>query len=202
MDKDNSNNIDNINESSDRSRDGVFRGRKVNEKKGVKYYLKEWILPIAIAFVLAMIIHKTWFYLIKIPSGSMRPTIMEGDKILVTRVHNTDKLKRGDIIVFHSDELQLDLIKRLIGLPGDRIEIKENGDLYINGQKQNEPYVVNQLGIESKFEVPEDKFLFLGDNRANSKDARLWDEPYISKDKVMGKAQFIVTPIKRFGKLK
>src|SRR3712207_219716 len=125
MDKDNSNNIDNSNESSDRSRDGIFRGRKVNEKKGVKYYLKEWILPIAIAFVLAMIIHKTWFYLIKIPSGSMRPTIMEGDKILVTRVHNTDKLKRGDIIVFHSDELELDLIKRLIGLPGDRIEIKE-----------------------------------------------------------------------------
>lgn len=202
MDKDNSTNIYNSNESSDRSRDGVFRGRKVNDKKGVRYYLKEWILPIAIAFLLAMIIHKTLFYLIKIPSGSMRPTIMEGDKILVTRVHDTDKLKRGDIIVFHSDELQLDLIKRLIGLPGDRIEIKENGDLYINGQKQNESYVVNQLGIESKFEVPEGKFLFLGDNRANSKDARLWDKPYISKDKVMGKAQFIVTPVKRFGKLK
>ena len=161
MDADN-NNTDDSNQFSERSKDGVFKGRNLNKKKDLKYYLKEWVLPIAIACVIVMMIHKTWFYFIKISSPSMRPTIMEGDKILVTKVYNTDKLKRGDIIVFHLDQLQLDLIKRLIGIPGDKVEITENGDLYINGQKRNESYVVNQMGIKSKFKVPKDKFLFLG----------------------------------------
>ncbi|WP_142415073.1 signal peptidase I [Hathewaya massiliensis] len=176
--------------------------RRENQDKGFAYYIKEWILPIVVAFIIATLINKFWFFNIKVPTESMYPAIVPGDRILVTRIYKKENLNRGDIIVFHSDELGEDLIKRLIGLPGDKVQVKKDGSLYINGEKREESYVVNQGEKEKEFVVPKDSFLFMGDNRANSLDSRYWKNPYISKEKIMGKAQFIITPFKRTGKLK
>ena len=78
-----------------------------------------------IALVLAFLINKFLIFKVKIPSESMVPTLNVGDRLFVTRIYNPEKLKRGDIVVFHSDEKNEDMIKRLIGLPGDKVVIKD-----------------------------------------------------------------------------
>jgi len=165
-----------------------------------KKLFSDWILPIVFAIILATLINKLWFYQIKVPSASMYPTIKIGDKITVTRIYNKENLKRGDLIVFKSDELQEDLIKRLIGIPGDEVIIKNKGQVFINGIKIEEPYVVNMEDLDKKFKVPQNKYLFFGDNRADSRDARRWENPYIDSKDIEGKAQFVIYPFKRLGK--
>ena len=166
----------------------------------IKKFIQEWVIPIGAALLIAFIIHTFIFFQIKVPSESMYPTIKIGDRILVTKVYDKSKLKNGDIVVFYSDELKLTLIKRLIGVPGDEVKVNAAGEVYINGKKLDEPYVVNKSNISKNFKVPEGKYLFFGDNRAVSDDARLWNNPYIDGKEIKGKAQVIVFPFKRFGK--
>lgn len=166
------------------------------EKKG--NFFTEWVIPIAIALVLALLIKQFLIFKVYIPSGSMIPTLNEGDQLFVTRVYNLDNLKRGDILVFDSDELNDVLIKRLIGLPGDKIKIV-SGTVYVNGEELEEDYVKNPDHISGEFEVPEGKYFFLGDNRAISYDARRWENPYIDGGDIRAKAQIRVYPFSDFG---
>ena len=169
----------------------------------VKKIFRDWVLPIIAAIIIAFIINKVVFFNVSVPTGSMLPTINLNDKILVTRVHNKNNLKHGDIIVFHSDELGEDLIKRLIGLPNDEVEIRDDGSVYINKEKVDESYVVNPGGKAGmEFTVPEDSYFFMGDNRMNSLDARYWVSPFIPKADIMGKARIRISPFSSFGKLK
>lgn len=165
-------------------------------------FFKEWVLPILAALVIAVVINKTLFFKSKIPTTSMHPTIKKGDHIFVTRVYNTEKLKRGDIVLFNSKELDMLLVKRLIGMPGDKIEIKEGGVLYINGVKTDEPYVVRKDNKTASFTVSDNSFLFLGDNRIDSFDSRYWKMPYISKKDIVGKAWMVIFPFDRINILK
>jgi signal peptidase I len=168
----------------------------------IKKIFKDWILPILAAIIIAFIINKVIFFNVSVPTGSMLPTINLDDKILVTRVHNKNNLKHGDIVVFNSDELNEDLIKRLIGLPNDEVEIRDDGSLYINKEKIEESYVVNPGGKSGlTFTVPKDSYFFMGDNRINSLDARYWANPFIPKKDIMGKARITISPFSRFGKL-
>jgi len=159
-----------------------------------------WVIPIVAAIILAALIRQFIFFQVTVPTTSMYPTIKTDDKITVTRVYKKENLKRGDIIVFKSDELRETLIKRLIGLPGDEIVIKNKGQVFINGVKTEEPYVVYPEDLDKKFKIPKNKYFFLGDNRVNSLDARRWKNPYIDSKDIVGKAQFIISPFKRFGK--
>lgn len=168
----------------------------------VKKIFKDWIVPIIAAIIIAFMINKFVFFNVIVPTGSMIPTINLKDKILVTRVHNKNNLKNGDVVVFHSDELEEDLIKRLIGKPNDEVEVREDGSLYVNQIKIDESYVVYPGGKTGKFKVPENSYFFMGDNRANSLDARYWQQPFISEKDIMGKARIIISPFSRFGKLK
>lgn len=172
--------------------------------------LYDWGIPILVAVIVYIIITKLLFFNIKVPTSSMYPTIKPGDRIVTTVVHNVSKLKREDIIVFYSREKKERMVKRLIGLPGDVIDIKRDGSVYINGKKLNEPYVKNQIkeneiyfGIHlGKYKVPEGHYFFLGDNRANSWDSRYWKNPYIDGKDIIGKARFVFFPFSRFGRLK
>ncbi len=159
----------------------------------------DWIVPILMAIVLALLINKFWFFTVTIPSESMVPTIKIKDRIVVTRIYDRGSLKRGDIVVFYSKELEDTLIKRLIGLPGDRVEVVEGGQVFINGEKLDEPYVVYPENLQRSFTVGEDKYLFFGDNRAVSNDARRWENPYIDGKDIKGKARFIIFPFRRAG---
>ena len=164
-------------------------------------FFKEWVLPIISAIVICLLLNKFVFFNVQVPTGSMIPTINLENRLVVTRVHNLGNLKRGDVIVFYSDELSERLVKRLIGLPGDKIEIK-NGVVSVNGEQLKEDYVENKDKYNGTFEVPNGKYFFLGDNRPISDDARYWKNPYIDGSAIEGKAQFIFYPFGSFGAVK
>jgi signal peptidase I len=173
-----------------------------NEVKGI---VREWILPLISAVVIALLINKFLFFLARIPSTSMHPTLKVEDRIFVTRIYNKNNLKRGDIVLFNSKELGSILVKRLIGLPGESVEVKVEGEdiaVYINGTKLDEPYVSSISKKGGSFQVPEDSYLFLGDNRRDSLDSRYWKSPYIYKGDIIGKAWAILFPFSRISMLK
>lgn len=164
-------------------------------------FIKEWAIPIISAIILAYLINKFLLFKVLIPSESMVPTLNVDDRLFVTRVYNPDKLKRGEVIVFYSEELQELLIKRLIGLPGDKIKI-EDGTVFLNGERLEENYIGNEDEFNGEYEVPEGKYFFLGDNRLLSKDSRYWINPYIDGKDIKGKAQIKVYPFDEIGKIK
>ena len=177
-----------------------YVGRVRIELKKTNFFT-EWVVPILIALVLAFLINKFLIFKVKIPSESMVPTLNVGDRLFVTRIYNPEKLKRGDIVVFHSDEKNEDMIKRLIGLPGDKVVIKD-GIVTVNGETLKENYIGTADNYSGEFEVPEGKYFFLGDNRYWSLDSRYWENPYIDGSKIKGKAQIKVYPWSEFGKIK
>lgn len=174
----------------------------MNDK--IKAFIKEWVIPICLEVLVVLFIVKYVVFLVNVPTGSMIPTIDEHSWLFARRVHNPEKaLKRGDIVIFNSDEAEKILIKRLIGLPGETVEVLLNGEVLVDGEKLDEPYVINQQnGYEGVFEVPEGSYLFFGDNRSGSFDARYWDSPYISEDDIIGEAGFTILPFEDFGFVK
>ncbi|NLJ58694.1 MAG: signal peptidase I [Tissierellia bacterium] len=168
----------------------------------MKKFINEWVIPVIIALVIVLFLNKFIFILVTVPTGSMETAIMPGDRLYVNRLFNTENAKRGDILVFHSDEMNEKLVKRLIGLPGETVEINLEGEVFINGEKIEEPYVRETRGTAQSFKIPEGKYFFLGDNRPISVDARYWSNPYIAQDKIIGKAEFRFFPLNRIGKLK
>ncbi|MBN1039864.1 signal peptidase I [Clostridium botulinum] len=160
-------------------------------------FIKEWGLTIISAVVIGLLLWKFLIYTVWITSGSMIPTLEVKDRLVATRVHNPENLNRGDIVIFDSDELKEILIKRLIGLPGDHIEIK-NGIVSVNGEQLVEDYVKNNEDYNRIFDVPQGEYFFLGDNRANSDDSRYWKNPYIKSEKIQGKAKVKIYPISDF----
>lgn len=168
--------------------------------KKLRNLFSNWLIPIILAILLAVIINKFILYKIVVPSPSMSPTVEVGNQLFVTKVYNTSNIKREDVLVFNSDELHELLLKRVIGLPGDNVEIKKDGSVYVNGEKIKEDYVKYPGGkTDMSFNVPEGKFLMLGDNRANSDDARYWTNPYIDSKDIDAKAQIIIYPFNRIG---
>ena len=165
-------------------------------------FFQNWILPILFAVLFAFLINRFVFFKVTIPTTSMLPTIKAGDQLIVTRVFDRTKLKRGDIVVFNSDELGKILVKRLVGLPGEKVHVDEDGQVFVNGEKIDESYVIFPEAFDAgDFNVPDSQYLFFGDNRADSFDARKWDEPYIDGEEIMGKARLRVYPLNRFGKI-
>ncbi|NSB12397.1 signal peptidase I [Clostridium beijerinckii] len=163
-------------------------------------FFREWIIPIIAAIGMAFLINKFLIYTVYIPSESMVPTLNIGDKLIVTRIYDTSRINRGDIAVFYSKELDEVLIKRVIGLPGDHIEI-HGGTVTVNGSDIKEDYVKNNENFDGVFDVPENKFFFLGDNRSRSNDARRWINPYIDASNIQGRAVLKFYPFKDFGSL-
>ncbi|WP_379130666.1 signal peptidase I [Paenibacillus sp. sgz500958] len=153
-------------------------------------FMKHWLSSILIAMFIFLFVRTYVAEAMKVPTGSMIPTIQINDRLIVEKMLWLTSLKHGDIVVFNppvAGEENKRYVKRLIGLPGDTVEIKE-GELYRNGVKVEEPY------LESKMEyafgpvtVPADHYFFLGDNRNISYDAHLWDTPFVAKDKLIGK---------------
>jgi signal peptidase I len=146
------------------------------------------IVPLIIIIVLLSL---TKYFRAVIPSSSMSPTIEVGDQLLVEKIEYTD-INRGDLIVFEKDgEL---LIKRLIGLPGDTV-LLQDGKVYVNGCLLNEEYVVNNdCDYSGQYFVSDNSYFLLGDNRADSKDSRYWDYPFINNKAIVGKAVMRIYP--------
>lgn len=176
------------------------KARKKIRMRRRRFFI-DWVIPVVSAIILSIMINKFIIINTDIPSGSMIPTLNINDKLIVTKVFDTDNIKRGDIVVFYSKELDDRLIKRVIGLPGDNIEI-DNGIVRVNGEELKEDYVKENKEYNGSFQVPSGKFFFLGDNRPVSYDARFWKNPYIDKEDIIGKAKLKYYPLKDFGVIK
>ena len=220
----------------------------MKNKSKPKSALYEWIESIAVALVLAVFIRTYFFQPFKIPSGSMRMTLVEGDHLFVNKLrygpvllpelHAPDFLRqwlgsdfdvhwpqflqplakirlpgfghpqRGDIIVFvFPEDRTKDFIKRLIGLPGDQIEIKDGG-IYINGQQMQDPRMKNiyyynrgNYGQEGgSITVPPGHYFAMGDNSGSSYDSRYWG--FIDESDIVGKADVLFWPLNRIRLIK
>lgn len=167
--------------------------------KNITQEIKEWIYTILIAVVLVIIIRTFLLDSRVVPTTSMVPTIKPGDRLFVEKLsHRFSGLVRGEVIVFKppvTSGLKDDLIKRLIGLPGDTVEVKE-GKLYINDEPQEEPYLNEPIQYSfKKITVPEGKIFVLGDNRNRSYDSHEWGFADIIS--VKGKALVTYWPLNR-----
>lgn len=152
-----------------------------------------WVIIFAVAFFLAFLVNRFVFFRVSVPTGSMENTIMIGDKVFTLRTsYIFSDPKRGDIVVFpFPDNEEVDYIKRIIGVSGDKIEIKE-GVLYINDERMIEDYLLEPMRKEDfgPVVVPDGHYFMMGDNRNSSLDARSWDNQFVRKNKIKGKAIF------------
>lgn len=147
--------------------------------------------------VIFMLLYYFVFFIVIVPSASMYPTIKIGDRIVTTRIFDKSSIQRGDILVFNSDKLNETMIKRVIGLPNDKINISSNGNVFVNDEKSIENYVKYPDNREGNYIVPEGEYFFLGDYREHSYDSRSWDDPFIPAEDILGKAKYIIFPFNR-----
>lgn len=162
-------------------------------------FIKETVSIVVIAFILAMILRTFVIEGRIIPTGSMLPTIQLGNRVMVNKfIYYFKEPQRGDIIVFDPPDIlnsNLDYIKRVIGLPGDTVEVK-NGQVYINGHQLIEPYLAEAIEYEyGPVVVPDDGLFVLGDNRNDSFDSHRWNA-WLTRDHLKGKAFLTYWPIK------
>ena len=179
-------------------------------EKKIMRFLKELfdlLASVAITVVVLVILKEYVIINAYIPSGSMENTIMPKDRIIGNRLaYLFHEPERGDIIIFKypDDERQL-FVKRIIGLPGETVTI-EDAKVYIGEEmlRLEEAYLKEEWILDKgdySFEIPDDSYLVLGDNRNNSKDSRYWENTYVTEEKILGKAVFRYWPFDRFGKL-
>ena len=171
------------------------------EKTSVGKELFQWVLVIIGAVILAFLIDTFVIVNAQIPSGSMENTIMTGDRVFGNRLaYKFSDPKRFDIIIFKypDDESQL-FIKRIIGLPGETVEIHD-GNIYINGSDTPLEDVDIKEPMEGSFgpyTVPEGCYFVMGDNRNNSRDSRYWENTFVSEDAILGKAVLRYWPLNK-----
>ena len=167
------------------------------EKKiSAKSEIFSWIKVIVSAIIIALFVDFVIIANAVVPTGSMESTIPAGSRIMGLRLYyNFKDPERGDIVIFkYPDDEKVDYLKRVIGLPGETVEIA-SGKVYIDGELLDEPYLDEEpTGDFGPYQVPEDSYFMLGDNRAVSKDSRYWTNTYVRRDKIIAKAFFMYWP--------
>lgn len=206
--------------------------QKYDEWGKVHPSAKEWLETFVFVFVMVIIIRYFICEVRWIPSASMHPTLMEGDRIIVERVtHFYAKPKRGDILVFYPPFVKpkksllgilerrtglfcndVAFIKRVVGLPGEKIEIKTLKDgknvVLINNKPLKEDYILSEYESIPCSDtmycgpmiIPQGKYFMMGDNRGNSEDSRFWG--FLPEGRIIGRAVFVFWPLNRIKVLK
>ncbi len=216
---------------NDASGDAFSAGPKGGDRRDADHgplaFLRELPVLVLVAFALAILLKTFVVQAFYIPSGSMEPTLLPGDRVLVQKAF--DSPGRGDIVVFEdphpgrrpdrgivdgflhwlSEGLgfarpqEEDIIKRVIGLPGETVELRD-GELWVDGRRVPEPYL-RGLPVDTRdfgpVTVPDGRLFVLGDNRLNSNDSR-FGLGFVPRDKVVGEAFVIIWPPSRIGWLR
>jgi signal peptidase I len=180
-------------------------------------WLREAIIVVLVAVVVAVLLRTFVVQTFFIPSGSMEPTLQIGDRILVNKLsYHLHGVGRGDIVVFSRPPTENcggpevnDLVKRVIGLPGELISLS-GGDVYVNGKRLDESWLPSSeqgvtkpgpsgtsYSLDQPFRVPSNDYFVMGDNRTDSCDSRFWGP--ISKSLIVGKVEMRVWPVSSIG---
>ncbi len=165
----------------------------------------EYVRIVIVVVVVVTLVNQFLLINAVIPSGSMENTIMEGDRIFGNRLAylNSDP-ERFDIVIFkYPDDETKTYIKRVIGLPGETVEIRD-GKVYINGSSEplDDSFCPEEpTGDFGPYEVPENCYFMLGDNRENSADSRYWVNTYVDRSEIIGKAVLRYWPLNKISLL-
>ncbi|MDD3013409.1 MAG: signal peptidase I [Candidatus Gastranaerophilales bacterium] len=208
------------------SENDELKKEELTTSKKILGFLKETVELVVTVLILVIIIRNGLGEPRWIPSASMRPTLIEGDRLIIEKVSGfVSTPKRGDILVFYPPDEKLGqspwnyftrlvgyfnndtaYIKRVVGLPGDTIEIKSGYGVLINGKYATEPYIAKSsfIGCNKNggmycgpMKIPANNYFMMGDNRDNSQDSRYWG--FLPKDRIIGKAYLRFWPINRIG---
>lgn len=163
---------------------------------------RDVVFPLVAAIGIALFAQATIAKPYQIPSGSMLPTIQVNDRILANRlVYKFSSIERGDVVVFRpptSVEQDTPYVKRVVGLPGDEVEIR-SGQVLVNGGLFLVPQATDPTYTKAKERVPEGQLFVLGDNRNESSDSHIWG--FVPEENIIGKAQIIYWPPEHIGML-
>lgn len=143
------------------------------------------LLASLVATIITWVVRRHW-WLTRVRSWSMYPTLHPGDLMITRALHGRATVHRGDIVVIDSAELSRRVVKRVIGLPGDTVQITPEG-IRINNQPLDEPGLTGHGGPTRTFHVPVDGYFVLGDNRHRSSDSRAWRNPYPPRLAIRGR---------------
>ena len=169
--------------------------KRYRRQKAYNKALSGTIYVLTIVAAVAVLIATLVLPVLQIEGTSMEPTLVNGDVVLLTKTTSFD---RGELCGFSWNNKLL--IKRVIGIPGDWIEIDTDGTVYLNGEKLDEPYAeqlsVGECDLEFPFQVPQEQYFVLGDMRESSIDSRNTLIGCVAKDQIVGKVFFRIWPFK------
>lgn len=182
-------------------------GEEPEKETSVLKEILSWSMTFLLAAVLAFVLKNYVIINATVPTGSMEHTIEPGDDLFGLRLaYINSEPQRGDIIIFrYPDNEEKKFVKRVIGLPGENVKITE-GKIYIDNSETplQEDYLKEEWIKGTgpfEYQIPEDSYLVLGDNRNDSLDARYWENTYVTKNQIIGKAYVIYYPFSHFGSL-
>ena len=162
--------------------------------------VKDWLVAIVVAVVLAFVIRQFIVELYVVDGPSMRPTLQSRERLVVNKfIYRFRPPEKGEVLVFqYPRDPSRDFIKRVIATPGDTIEIRE-GRVLVNDQLLTEDYILEKTRSEyPKSTVPEGRIFVMGDNRNNSEDSRFADVGFVPYDLIKGKAILVFWPISQY----
>lgn len=175
--------------------------KRVEYRERYKKILKSTFYTLIVVAAIAALIATLVLPVLQISGTSMEPNLNNGEIVLLVK---TDKMDRGDLCVFSYSNKTL--IKRVIGLPGETVYIKSDGTVLVNGQELSEPYIkekaLGECDIKMPYEVPQDEYFVMGDQRLSSIDSRSSVIGCIKKDQIIGKIFFRIWPLSEISFLK
>jgi signal peptidase I len=161
-------------------------------------FIREIVETLLLTFFIFWLVHSL-VGRYRIDGSSMNPTLLDGEYLIINNVtYVLDEPQYGDIVVFRHPRNELNLIKRVIGVPGDAVKI-ENGSVWVNGEELTEPYIAAAPNYGGEWNVPPDQYFVLGDNRNNSSDSHSWG--FLPKENLLGRALFVYWPPADWGEV-
>ena len=177
------------------------------ERNRVRYHrrynrvLKSTIAILVVVAAMAVLVATLWMPVLRIYGTSMVPTLEDGQIVVAMK---SSHFEQGDIVAFYQGNKML--IKRYIAEAADWVNIDEDGNVYVNGEELDEPYIAEksfgETNIELPYQVPDERYFLIGDNRDVSIDSRNTAVGCVSKEQIVGKVVFRVWPLSDFGPIK
>lgn len=171
---------------------------RIRHRARFQSVLKSTIYSLITVAAIAVLIATLWLPVLQIYGTSMAPTLEKGDIILTVK---TSDFKSGDIVAFYYNNKVL--VKRVIALSGDWVDIDQNGAVYVNNQLLDEPYIAERalgdIDIKLPYQVPDDRIFVMGDQRETSVDSRNTALGCVAQEQIVGRIFFQVWPLREFG---
>jgi len=190
---------DQIQQESEQTLDDVIeQSAPESHRQPTELVVREIIETLLLTFFIFWLVHSL-IGRYRIDGSSMNPTLLDGEYLIINNLtYVLDDPEQGDIVVFRHPRNELNLIKRVVGIPGDHIEIN-NGTVWVNGEVQQEPFIADSPNYSGSWDVPPGEFYVLGDNRNNSSDSHSWG--FLPEENLLGKALFVYWPPSDWGQV-